>query len=143
MDDQFDLTPGSLPVTDLVGDDIERVRADVTLRDVCATLSESGIGVVGVDAAADGSRLAGVVSERDIVAGLAAGLDPDKATAGDVATEHLLYVDPTATIDEVANEMLTNWTRHLLVGAPDALVGIVSARDLLGAYAADAGRGWE
>jgi CBS domain-containing protein len=36
----------------------------------------------------------------------------------------------------VATEMMEHWARHALVEEDGRLVGIVSARDLLGAYAA-------
>ena len=47
-------------------------------------------------------------------------------------------MDPAATVDEVAAEMLAKWTRHLFVGHPDDLLGVVSARDILGAYSSGA-----
>lgn len=131
------LTPGAMPVSELVGDDIQRVSPEASLREVCAALSRQGVGVLGVGE--DGAELAGVLSERDIVKALAAGLDPDAATADQVKTERILYVDPAATVDEVAAEMLTKWTRHLLVGRPDELLGVVSARDILGVYSSGSG----
>ena len=46
-----------------------------------------------------------------------------------------LWCDDTATVDEVAELMLEAYVRHVLLVAYGQLVGIVSARDLLGAYA--------
>jgi CBS domain-containing protein len=40
-----------------------------------------------------------------------------------------------STVADVAREMLDHWVRHVLVASDDGLEGIVSARDLLGAYA--------
>ncbi len=131
--DEFEMqSAGDISVGELVGDDIQRVPPGASLREVCTLLAGQGVGVLGVGA--DGSALTGVVSERDIVKALAAGLDPDTATADHVKTEKLYYVDPTATVDEVAAEMLSKWTRHLLVGQPDQMLGVVSVRDVLGAY---------
>lgn len=140
-DDDFDLldagfadrTPGSLPVSELIGDEVQRVEGTATLREVCSTLADRGVGIVGVGAADE--VLAGVVSERDVVKALAAGADPDVTTAADVSVENILYIDPTTTLDEVASEMLSKWTRHLFVGEPQDMMGVVSARDVLGAYA--------
>lgn len=129
----FETSPAAQPVSELVGDEVERVAPDATLREVCAVLSDRGVGIVGIGGEA--GRLDGVVSERDIIAALAAGADPDAVTAGDVEVEHIYYVDPSATLEEVAAEMLSKWTRHLFVGEPDRLAGVVSMRDVLGAFA--------
>lgn len=133
VEDPIGRSPGALPVSELVGDEVQRVSPSATLREVCAVLADQGVGIVGVGE--DGGPLAGVVSERDIVTSLAGGGDPDVVTAADVEVENVLYVDPSTTLDEVAAEMLSKWTRHLFVGQPGALLGVVSARDVLGAYA--------
>jgi len=136
FDERLNRSPGTLPVGDLVGDEVQRVPSSATLREVCSSLAERGVGIVGVG---EGDQpLAGVVSERDIVAAMAAGADPDTTTAQDIEVEHVYYVDPTTTLEEVAAEMLSKWTRHLFVGEPENLLGVVSARDVLGAYAAGA-----
>ena len=40
-----------------------------------------------------------------------------------------------ATVAEVAQQMMTSYVRHVLVEDDGELVGVVSARDLLGTYA--------
>ena len=136
FDERLNRSPGTLPVSDLVGDEVQRVPSSATLREICASLAERGVGIVGVGE--PGAPLAGVVSERDIVAALAEGANPDTTTAQDIEVEHVYYVDPSTTLEEVAAEMLSKWTRHLFVGEPDDLLGVVSARDVLGAYASGA-----
>lgn len=137
IEDLADNTPGGLPVSALVGDEVQRVAAESTLREVCAALADRGVGIVGVGQS--DTPLTGVLSERDIIKALAAGMDPDSATADEVKATHVFYVDPTTTVDEVAAEMLSRWTRHLFVGEPTDLLGVVSARDILGAYSSAAG----
>lgn len=122
-------------VASLVGDDVERVAADAPLVEVARRLSDAEIGIVVVG---DGERPLGVVSERDIVHAVAEGTDLSTATAAEVARTELAWVEPSASVHDVATEMMTNWVRHVLVGDADAMVGIVSMRDLLGAYAASA-----
>lgn len=131
FDEPLDGSPGAQPVSELIGDEVERVAPSASLRAVCAALADRGVGIVGIGAA-DGP-LDGVVSERDIVAALAGGADPDTTTAADIEVAHVYYIDPTTTLDEVAAEMLSKWTRHLFVGEPDRLLGVVSVRDVLGA----------
>ena len=64
-------------------------------------------------------------------------LAPEDTSAIDVAQTTLIWCDATATIASAASEMLDHYVRHMLVEANGRLVGIVSARDLLGAYVAN------
>ncbi len=83
----------------------------------------------------DGSRLYGVVSERDIVDAVALGTDLDNTPVTTIEAEDLKWATSTSTVDDVAEEMLENYLRHVLVGDDDGgLVGVVSMRDLLTAY---------
>ena len=61
--------------------------------------------------------------------------DPATTRASDVAHRTLVWCDAEATVTEVATEMMECYIRHVLVEEDGRLVGIVSARDLLGAYA--------
>jgi CBS domain-containing protein len=53
----------------------------------------------------------------------------------DIASTKLVWCDSTATVREVAEQMMEQYVRHVLLEDGGKLVGIVSARDLLGAYA--------
>lgn len=131
MDDELD--PTQLPISSLVGDAVVRVRGEATLLEVADVLHDREIGVVAVG---EDDLPDGVVSERDLVRALAERRDPATTTAADIAHSPVRYVDPMATIDEVATEMMTSWVRHAFVAEAGALVGVVSARDLLGVMAA-------
>lgn len=124
-----------LPVSALVGDEVERVSPGASLAEVARRLTDAEIGLVVVG---EGNRPAGVVSERDIVRAVAEGRDLSTTTAAEVAHTELAWVEPTATVHEVATEMMSNWVRHVLVGTDGTMVGIVSVRDLVGAYASAA-----
>jgi CBS domain-containing protein len=78
----------------------------------------------------------GVVSERDVVRAIAAGSDPAMTSALEIGWTELSWCEATATVAEVAEEMMERYIRHVLVKNDGRLVGVVSARDLLGAYAA-------
>jgi CBS domain-containing protein len=127
-------TVGKLPISALAGDDVRRVTPAATLLDVAIALADADIGVIAVE---DHGQLVGVVSERDVVRALAHGLVPETTRALDVASKELVWCDQEATVDMVAVEMLEHWVRHVFVERDGRLVGVVSARDLLGAYADD------
>jgi CBS domain-containing protein len=83
----------------------------------------------------DGDGVRGVVSERDMVHAIAAGYDPATTAVAEIAQTDLVWCDASATVAEVAQEMMDRYIRHVLVEEEGRLVAIVSARDLLGAYA--------
>jgi CBS domain-containing protein len=124
---------GQTPVSTVVTDSIVRVAPDASVAEVAAVLTDASIGLVVVG---EGDDIAGVVSERDIVTTIAEGRDPKTTLAGDIAHTELAWCDLSATVAEVAEEMMERYVRHVLVEDAGRLVGIVSARDLLGVYAA-------
>ena len=125
-------TVGSMPVGALIGGPVTRVDPDMPVTEVAQALTTGGIGAVVVG---DGDTVSGIVSERDVTHAVAAGLDLAATSAIDIAHTSLLWCDLTATVAEVASEMMDQWVRHILVEEDGQLVGIVSARDLLGVYA--------
>jgi CBS domain-containing protein len=124
---------GQMSVGMLTGAEVMTTAPDTTLVEVAKVISGAGVGALVVGSAED---LQGVVSERDVVRAVAEGRELTTTTAADVASTDLVWADASASIDEVALEMSDKWVRHVLVEDGGSLVGIVSARDLLGAYAA-------
>lgn len=124
----------SLPVSSLVGDEIITVTADTTIDAVARMLEDAGIGIVAVG---QPSSIDGVVSERDIVRLVAQGGDPKTVTAGEIMTKELVWCRDSSSVPEVANEMFDRYVRHVLVTSDEGLIGIVSARDILGVYASE------
>jgi predicted transcriptional regulator len=104
------------------------VDEKLTLRSLAAVLAELDIGVALI-ARSDGS--AGVVSERDVVHALADGADPDEVWAADVMMDDLVLAEPEDTIVDVADLMVAEAVRHVSVVDRGAIVGVVSARDVL------------
>jgi CBS domain-containing protein len=123
---------GGAPVSVYTSDEVEAIPAEASLLAAVNALVEGEVGLLVVGSAED---VQGVLSERDVVRAIAAGRDPAQTPVTDVAHSRLVWCDPTATVAEVATLMMTEYVRHVLVGSDDQLVGIVSARDLLGAYA--------
>ena len=124
--------PGTISIDVLTGDTVICVAPTATLRDVAGVLIADGISAVVV-----GSQHSpiGIVSEHDIVRAVADDADPHTTTAAEIAHTELFWSDGTATVKEVAAEMMEHYVRHILVENGGRLIGIVSARDLLGVYA--------
>ncbi len=125
---------GALPVELFLSDSVAMVSPSTSIRDAAERLqtAEVGLLVVGTPDAVHG-----VVSERDIVRCVARGADLDATPVEAIESDHLKWATVGSTVDTVAEEMMENYLRHMLV-ADDAgqLVGVVSMRDLLTAYLA-------
>ncbi len=130
---------GSTPISVIIGEPVARAAAEATVADVAKAIVAREVGAIVVG---DEERPAALVSERDIVRVVAAGKDPAAVRALDVASTRLVWCDAEATVDEVAIRMMERYIRHILVERDGVLVGIVSARDLLGVYSADADLGF-
>lgn len=120
------------PVSLLIGAPVMKTAPDADLFELCATLAGAGVGMLVVAA---NSHVEGVVSERDVVQALADRRDPATTRARHIANSSLVWCDAQATVAEVAEQMMESYVRHVLVEDDGKLVGVVSARDLLGTYA--------
>ena len=106
-----------------------QVHTEDSLRAVAETLTEESVGVAMVK----GTHPPCLVSERDLVAALAEGVDPDSSRAADVMTDDVASATPDETILDVGVRMLDNEIRHLPIVEDDVVVGMVSIRDVLAA----------
>ena len=122
---------GDAPVIVYAAENVIALPPDTTLSAVARELADDEIGLVVIGTPADAI---GVLSERDLVRAVAHSLDPDTALAADVASSKIVWCDKTATVHEAAELMMEHYVRHVLLEDDGHLVGIVSARDLLGAY---------
>jgi CBS domain-containing protein len=92
-------------------------------------MNEQDIG--GIVVMADG-RLVGIFTERDILRRVVARrLDPAATPLAEVMTSPVLCCAPGTSIDECAALMTARHVRHLPIGGPDGLAGMISIRDLL------------
>jgi CBS domain-containing protein len=101
-----------------------------SVRDALALLVERHIGALVVSA--DGRRIDGIVSERDIAHGLherGAGLLGDPVTS--VMTADVHTCSPGGQLTDLARLMTDERVRHVPVVEDDVLVGIVSIGDVV------------
>ncbi len=104
------------------------VERNATLRVAARALRQADVGILAV---MEGPFVAGVLSERDVVRGLADGVDPDESQVASVMSAEPRYVTAGADLSAAAEEMLAAGIRHLPVLDEGELVGIVSMRDLV------------
>jgi len=106
---------------------VATVDGSATLSEVAEALAADEVGALCVT---DDGRLAGIVSERDVVVHLATGADPAHLTAADVMSSDLVTVSPDDEVLVAARRMVDAQVRHLPVLDDGLIAGIVSMRDL-------------
>ncbi len=99
-----------------------------TLRRAAKVMTDRGVGCAVV---IQNEKVAGIVTERDILTAIAADQRMDDTTVEQVMTREVVSGAPGWDILRAANAMTQGGFRHLLVMEMDDPVGIVSLRDLL------------
>jgi len=112
------------------GRSVATIRPDATITAAVRELKTRGIGALLVSE--DGKRLAGILSERDIVHALAeqgAGLLTQ--TVDSLMTRKVITCLPEDTVSDLMARMTQHRFRHLPVVKDGTLLGIVSIGDLV------------
>jgi len=127
-----------MKVAQVMSSDVASIETRDTLQAAAAKMAEINVGSLPV--LRDG-RLAGIVTDRDIVVrAVARGAAPDTAIA-DAMSDGVVTLTPDMSVDEAARLMSDKQIRRLYVVDNDALVGVVSLGDL--AVDAEAGEAGE
>ena len=100
-----------------------------TVLDAAQLMNDRGIGAVLVT---DGTTLAGIFTERDVMRRVVATRrDPATTPVSQVMTASLVTTTSTATVDECASLMTARRIRHLPVLDGETLAGVVTIGDLM------------
>jgi CBS domain-containing protein len=112
------------------GHEVATIDGSRSVRDALALLAERRIGALVVSA--DGQRIDGILSERDIARGLhdrGAGLLGDPVASVMTAEVHTCV--PGVQLTDLARLMTDERVRHVPVVEDGVLVGIVSIGDVV------------
>ncbi len=111
------------------GGDVVSMSPESTLADVAKTLAAKKIGALLI---MDGERLAGILSERDIVRHIASvGAEALALTASAVMTAKVETCTRDDLIDSVLERMTASRFRHMPVVEEGKVVGLVSIGDVV------------
>jgi CBS domain-containing protein len=115
-------------VGEIMHADVKTASPSDSFADVAKAMRTNGISSVVV---LDGKKLAGIVTERDIVNLVAEGGDPNTTTVERGMTRlDLITVDSKTELADAADQMVSNNIRHLPIVDGGNVVGIVSIRDM-------------
>jgi CBS domain-containing protein len=112
------------------GKGVVTAKPDMSLLDVAKLLGQHGIGCIVIED--DDGKVAGIVSERDIVRAIGnAGAKTLKEPVSAYMTKTVVTAREADTIDRLMSEMTTHRFRHLPVVERGRLIGIVSIGDVV------------
>ncbi|HJW62145.1 MAG TPA: CBS domain-containing protein [Actinomycetes bacterium] len=123
-----------MQVRNLMKQPVVTVPADQSVRQAARRMQEHVIGSVVVT---DGDRLAGILTERDVLHAVAEDRDLDQTRAGDLMSTELVTAGPNWDVVVAASVMTSNRIRHLVVKNNEQLLGVLSLRDVLSVYLPD------
>ncbi len=110
--------------------EVSTIRSDITIDAAIRVLKEKRIGALVV--CDDGRNIAGILSERDVVRGLADhGAALMQMPVASQMTSNVKTTNPSAKVDDVMSEMTQSRIRHLPVVQDGALSGLVSIGDVV------------
>lgn len=112
------------------GAQIISIAPDASIGDAARLLAEHRIGAVIV---MDGATVAGILSERDIVRGLAQAVDVcSTAKVRDLMTPEVFVCHEDDTVEQLMVTMTTKRIRHLpVMGNAGKVLGIVTIGDVV------------
>jgi len=114
---------------DIMSGDATCARASDTLDDAARKMKELGVGSLPI--CGDDDRLAGMITDRDIVVKcVAEGGDPKSTKVGDLAEGKPVTIGADDSVEEVLDTMTKHGVRRLPVIDGHRLVGVVSQADV-------------
>lgn len=130
-----------MTVDAIMSRDVVTVSPDTALMEIRSLFHERDFHHLLV---VEGEELLGMISDRDVLRALSPFLDTYSESQRDVQTlaqpahevmrEGPITVEPTTPIEEAADQLLAHKISALPVLNGDALVGIVTTKDLLRHY---------
>ena len=108
------------------------VEPDATLRRAAQMMTERGVGCALV---IENEKIAGIITERDILHSVSGEQNVDETKVREVMTKDVVSGAPGWDLLKAVKTMTDGGFRHLLVREMDDPVGIVSLRDLMDSMA--------
>ncbi|PSP64762.1 CBS domain-containing protein [Halobacteriales archaeon QH_8_64_26] len=119
-----------IPVSEIMTSPIRTVAADYTIAQAAGELVDHHIGSLLVAAEREnGKRVEGILTETDVVASVAAGINPE-TTIGDVMSSPVVTVRPTESVSTAGRRMAKNSVKKLPVTEDGDPIGVVTTTDL-------------
>jgi len=114
-------------VKQIMTTDVSTVTPNDTVTKAASIMGQLNVGSVPVT---DGSKVVGIITDRDIILrGVAKGETPNQKVS-EIMSSDVKYATPDMDVHAVADLMAENQVRRLPIIDKDKLVGIVAIGDL-------------
>jgi CBS domain-containing protein len=118
------------------GGEVFSIAPDTTVAEACAELDRRRVGALIV---CDADRVAGVISERDVVRAVAGdGAGALDRPVSDYMTREVVFAEPGETVAVLMGRMTDRRIRHLPVLKESRLAGVISIGDVVKCQIAEA-----
>jgi CBS domain-containing protein len=117
-------------IAEVMSDRPRAVTEETSVREAVRLMDEEDVGSLPV--VRDGSRLVGIVTDRDVALRVVGrGLDPEKTRVGEIASTDLVAVTPEHDLDKALELMAREQVRRLpVIAGENELVGMLAQADL-------------
>jgi CBS domain-containing protein len=123
-------------VRDAMSTVVLTVGPEHTLRDAARRMTERSVGAAVVIDEEQGGP--GIITERDILCSVGSGETPDEERVREHLTADVILATPDWSLEQAASEMVHGGFRHIIVVDGADVVGILSMRDIVRSWTADA-----
>lgn len=117
-----------MKVGDLLTGQVVSCEPSVSVAEAARTMAKNKVGSIVV---LEGDRLAGILTERDLLRAIANGTQLEETPVSNLMTAEVVTATPEWQVYEAATEMLARGFRHLVVCEGERVVGVISTRDVL------------
>jgi CBS domain-containing protein len=119
----------SQSIKDVMTSNPRSIDADKSVAYAAQMMRDEDVGLAPI---VEGDKLIGMLTDRDIaIRVVAEGRNPDQVTVREVASQHVVTIDPQQDLDEALRIMAKHQVRRLPVVEEDGrLVGVVAQADV-------------
>jgi CBS domain-containing protein len=115
-------------IREVMTTEVKACEPTATVVDAAKVMAQEDVGPVPI---VEDGRLAGIVTDRDIVVKVVARSgDPNTTKVGDIASRDLVTISPDDDLGRALDLMAAHQVRRLPVVEGDRLIGIVAQADI-------------
>jgi len=115
-------------VKDVMNKNVVVAKSDVTIREATKVMNKFRIGSLVV---LKEEKIAGILTERNVLEAVAGGKDADTTAIEDIMTKKVITIDPDESVEAAVDLMTQHKIKKLPVVENNKLKGIITASDIV------------